>query len=115
MAIFDASYTMTSAAEADIRKYEDGTAMSERIREWLDTPEGTVAHDPSWGHNLIPFKFEPQSNDLAIQIEMSITRKLPLDVEDIEIKSVEVTFLEKDMIKLVIVHQFGADSLEVTL
>ncbi len=115
MAIFDANYLLSSAAEADIRKYTDGAAMSARLQEWLDTPEGSVAHDPSWGHNLTPFKFDPQSKDLAIQIEMSITRKLPLDIEDIQIRGIEVTFLDKDMIKVVIVHQFGADSLEVSL
>jgi phage baseplate assembly protein W len=115
MAIHDANYLFTSAAEQDVKKYTEGNALSARIQEWLATPEGTVAHDPSWGHNLTPYKFEPLTKGIGTFIEMSITRKLPLDIEDIELKGIKVEILGIDKLYLQIIHQFGTDSLEVQL
>lgn len=115
MPIYEANYLITSASQEDVRKYEDASAMSARILEWLDTPEGTMAHNPSWGHNLGPFRFEPQSSTLATLIEMAIARKLPLDIEDIQLRGVSVEFLSIDTIQLQLVHQFGSTTLEVEL
>lgn len=111
MPLEEASYRMRSAPEEDLARYQNGQAMSERIREWLATPEGSVAHDPSWGHRLDAFKFSPLSkgNGLETLIELSITRKLPLDVEDITILAVKVDVLDIDMFLLTIVHQFGVE------
>lgn len=117
MPLEEASYRMRSAPEEDLARYQNGQAMSERIREWLATPEGSVAHDPSWGHRLDAFKFSPLSkgNGLETLIELSITRKLPLDVEDITILAVKVDVLDIDMFLLTTVHQFGKDAVQVKL
>lgn len=115
--IEEASYRLLSAPEEDIARSAEGAAMSERVMEWLDTPEGTVAHDPSWGHNLGRFKHDPLSkgNGLETLIEMAIARKLPLDIEDLQLVGVKVEILDIDLFRLVVIHQFGANSLQVKL
>ena len=115
MPIYDAHYLLVSSAQEDVRKYEDAQAMSMRIREWLDTPEGTMAHNPSWGHNLGAFRFEPQNATLVTLIEMAIARKLPLDIADIQLRGISVEFLGIDAVQVQLVHQFGATTLEVEL
>ena len=74
---------LKSAPDHDVERFTDADAMNERIKDWLETPEGTVAHYPSWGTNLEGFKFDPLSKDLDVLIEMAIARKLPQDVDDI--------------------------------
>ena len=44
-----------------VKKYKGNDAMDSRINEWLDTPEGTVADDPSWGNPFRRFQFDPIS------------------------------------------------------
>ena len=90
-----------------IERYADGPAMSDRIAEWMETPEGTVADHPSWGHVLRPFRHEPTDPNLAVFIEMAIVEKLPKDVQDIKIVGIRVDVIEIDQIYVVILHQFG--------
>ena len=92
--------------------------MSERIREWLATPEGTVAHDPSWGHNLLPFKHDPmgtQGTTLEVLITMALARKMPLDIEDLRLVAVQVEVLDIDLCRVSVVHQYGKDVAEISL
>lgn len=113
----EASWRMKSASASDIARFHEGAAMSERIQEWLATPEGSVAHYPSWGHNLSRFKHDPVSkgNHLEVQIEMAISRKMPQDIDDLRLVSVKVEVLDIDLISVVVVHQYGSDNLQVNL
>lgn len=113
----EASYKLLSAPEEDVARSMDGAGMSERIMEWLDTPEGTIAHNPSWGNNLGKFKHDPLSknNGFETLIEMAIARKITLDIEDLQLIGVKVTILDIDLFNLIIVHKFGAASLQVNL
>jgi len=113
----EASWRMRSAPASDMERTYEGSAMSERIQEWLATPEGTVAHDPSWGHNLSRFKHDPASkgNDLEVQIEMALTRKMPQDIEDLRLVSVKVEVKDVDFISVIIVHQYGSDNQKIKL
>lgn len=115
--IIEADRHIRSAPESDVARYCNEYGMAERIREWLETPEGTMAHHPSWGHNLIPFKHDPLSKDNGIDvlIEMAIARKLPLDIRDIRILGVDVQVTEFDMFNLYIRHQLGDDVIPVKL
>lgn len=115
--IVEADRLFRSAPGNDIARFADAEGMAERIREWLETPEGTVAHYPSWGHNLTPFKHDPLSEGCGIEIliEMAIARKLPLDIDDIHLMGVNVTILDVDMFALEILHQFGQEREEVQL
>lgn len=105
--IFDAQRNLRSAPQQDIEKFSNAEAMNERIREWFETPEGTMAHHPSWGQNISPFKHDPLSNDLAIQIEMAIAYKLPIDIEDIQIVGIETIIKKIDLLQIFILHQYG--------
>lgn len=105
--LVEADHLIETDISADVKRYEDGNGISERIIEWLETPEGTVADHPSWGHNIEGFKHDPIGPRLEVLIEMSIARKLPRDIEDIQLLGVGVESLEIDMFKILIRHQFG--------
>lgn len=87
--------------------HKEGLAINNNIEEWLDTPEGTVANNPAWGHNLKPLQFEPDGEETSILIEMAISQKLPLDVRGLRIVAVRVYFPEFDKCQVVIQHQYG--------
>lgn len=113
MKIKDAHRMLKSAPDHDVERFAGSEAMDERIREWLETPEGTEAHNPSWGHNLEAFKFDPLNENLAILIEMAISRKLPIDVNDIILNGVNVEVINVDLCRIDVLHQFGLSSLEM--
>ena len=117
MAFEEATWRFNSAPEADVERAYEGNAMSLRIQEWLATPEGSMAHHPSWGHNLSRFKFDPlsENNDLEALIEMSLSRKLPIDIEDLRLIAVSVEVDDIDLCKITIVHQYGRDNLSISL
>ena len=104
-----------SLDEAGIREHEDGAALNNRLAEWLATPEGTVADNPAWGHNLRPFWHDPESPLLAMEMEMEVVRKLPRDVRDVRILRIGVTFHEKDYCIVEIQHQMGRFQQELAL
>ena len=104
--INEANFELVSSPDSDVEKMASGDAMNERIREWLATPEGTLLGDPSWGNNLLPYKFEPLKY-VEVIIEMSIARKLPLDIEDLRLVAVEVEAVDIDMLHVVITHEYG--------
>ena len=116
--IEEAIWELKSAINQDVKRYYDGDALSVNISEWLATPEGTVAHNPSWGNNLIGFKFEPLSNnntDLEVMIELAIARKLPIDIEGLVLLGVRCEMINFDLCKITIIHQYKAESYQVSL
>lgn len=117
MAFEEAVWRMRSGPEADVERAYEGAAMSFRIQEWLATPEGSIAHHPSWGHNLSKFKHDPlaENNGLEVQIEMALTRKLPLDIEDLRLVAVNVEVMEMDLCRVTIVHQYGREARAIKL
>ncbi|MBE6441328.1 MAG: hypothetical protein E7022_03215 [Desulfovibrio desulfuricans] len=117
MAFEEASWRMRSAPASDMARTLEGNAMSERIQEWLATPEGTVANNPSWGHNLSRFKHDPLSegNGLEVQIELALSRKMPLDIDDLRLVAVNVEVRDIDLAHVVIVHQYGQENLQIKL
>lgn len=117
MEILEAQRMLKSSPESDVERFASADAMAERIREWLDTPEGTMAHYPSWGHNLTPYKHDPLSKGggLDVMIEMSIAQKLPIDIEDIVLKGVNVIVMDIDLFRLEIVYQFGGQTMDFSL
>lgn len=117
MAFEEAVWRLKSGPEADVERSQDGAAMSMRIQEWLATPEGSMAHYPSWGHNLSRFKHDPLSanNGLAVQIELALARKLPQDIEDLRLVSVGVEVLDIDLCQITIVHQYGRENMQIQL
>lgn len=98
---------MTLDPATELKKFSDGESVEERIREWLETPQGTLADLPAWGHNLGMFKHEPQGVDLEVMAEMAIMIKMPLDIEDLVITGVSVEFESIDLCRITIHHRLG--------
>lgn len=114
-AIKEANHLIESAPDEDVKRLVDESALSDRIYEWLETPEGTVADLPGWGNNLIAFKHDPDSPNLSVKMEMAIAAKLPKDIADLIMLGVSVKFIEIDLCRVVILHQFGNTTKELTL
>lgn len=98
-----------------IARYENSTALDDRIQEWLETPEGTVADMPWWGNNLSALKHEPIGVNLQVIAEMRIARKLPVDVKNIDVRGIRVEAVEIDLIRVIIQYQLGTFVGEVML
>lgn len=113
----EAQRMLQSAPEQDIERFFHGDAASECLREWLDTPEGTMAHHPSWGHNLGALKHDPLSKNSGIDVvaELAITRKLPIDIPEIILKSIRVDIPDFDLLLIRIQHQYGGEIVELKL
>ena len=91
----------------EIKKYDDDDALQDRIFEWFETPQGSLADLPGWGHNLSAIKHEPQGVNLEVVVEMSITAKMPQDIENLSIVSVDIEFKEIDLFYIIIRHRLG--------
>lgn len=100
---------------AGILEHAGLDGLNNRIAEWLATPMFTVADNPAWGHNLRPLWHDPESDFLAMQIEMAIVRKLPHDVRGIRIRRIGVTFTDLDRCLIEIYHDGGRFQGETTL
>lgn len=77
-------------SDSGIATHQDSAAMSQRIREWLATPEGSMADLPWWGNRLFGLKHEPIGVGLQVMAEMAIVEKLPVDVRDLIVSGVRV-------------------------
>lgn len=90
-----------------IKQHSDADALNNNIRDWLVNPMHSIADQPSWGHNLTPFRFSPQGDDTEAMIEMAIIRKLPKDVKGLSISGVRVHWQSFDECHITIQHQYG--------
>ena len=88
-------------------QYADNAALNDRIREWLETPEGTVADLPGWGNRLFMFKHDPPGAHLEVALEMHLAYKMPIDIENLVILEIGVEFREIDYVVVTIRHQLG--------
>ena len=113
--IEEADHLLELNPTTEIKKYELEEALRDRICEWLETPQGSMADNPGWGHNLLGLKHEPQSVNLNVMAEMSITIKMPKDIENLIIHGVSVEFMEIDLCKIVIQHSIGVFEEKITL
>lgn len=108
-------YLLSLDPLSGITAFQDGKALESRIREWLDTPEGSVADMPWWGNQLARLKFEPQGATCQVIAETLILTKLPFDVNNLRISGIRVENLEADMIRVIIDCQTGQFALEARL
>jgi len=100
-------YLITLSA-GGVQSHIDGAAQNNNITEWFDTPQGSIADYPAWGHNLGAFRFEPDnSEDVAVMLEMSIVEKLTQDVVGVQIYSIRIEVVEFDRWKIVLHHNYG--------
>jgi len=96
-----------------IKTHDDSDAMNQRILEWLNTPTGTVADHPSWGHPLNIYKHDPTSPNLSIIASMAIRKKIIQDIEDLVVGRVYAEFSEIDMMHITIEHANGIFDMRV--
>jgi hypothetical protein len=115
MAIEELDHLIALDPATEVKKYLNEDVLADRIAEWLETPQGTLADLPAWGHNLRAFKFEPPGINLDVMIEMSLVVKMPKDIENLVIVGVDVEFKEIDLLKLTIRHMLGVYEDTVTL
>lgn len=101
--------------QSGIKQLSGAEGLNNRIREWLSTPEGTMADKPRWGHPLRPFQFDPPSPMLAIELELTLVRKIRADVADVTIRGIGVSISEMDRIDLTIIHDLGIFKQELKL
>lgn len=100
---------------AGIKTYRGGEAMGQRISDWLAHPVGSIADNPTWGHNLESLKFEPESANAEVMYEMSILAKLTADVEDLNIRSIKIKYASIDEINIVITDNHGEISTQLPI
>lgn len=102
-------------AQNGIKQMSGQEGMNNRIREWLATPEGTMADKPRWGHNLRGYQFDPPGPILAIEMELSVVRKLRQDVADVTVRGIALEIDDIDRINLVIIHDYGVFNEQIPL
>ncbi|HHA1396849.1 hypothetical protein [Enterobacter soli] len=73
------------------------------LREWLDTPVGSVYGNPGWGNILSQFKHEP-TNLAHVQaaMESRLLTKLSEDLPDLKVNGIGYTEREFDWAQLTI-------------
>lgn len=102
--------------DGGIVHYEDNAALNDRLQEWLETPEGTVADLPAWGNRLAYMKHEPPGVHLNIMAEMDIIEKMPRDIDNLSVSGILVEFKEIDLLWIGINFSLGGSfTSEVTI
>ncbi len=90
-----------------IQQLSNEAGMNNRILEWLLTPEGTMPDKPRWGSPLRAYQFDTPSSRLAVEIELSLVRKMLTDISDVTIRRIVVIIDEIDLLTLQIQHEYG--------
>lgn len=112
---YEVDRNLNSSLDSDVKRRTNIDAISERILEWLETPQGSLADLPHWGHNLSNFKHDTGYRDIAVGIELTIVEKLPKDVEGIILNGVGVEEKDIDLYEIYILHQLGVTTAELNL
>ena len=95
------------SSPAGIITHVGAEAINNNLREWFETPYGSMADNPDWGHRLTPFQFQPTDDLTAILIEMSIVSTLPYDIPSVQLRGVRVVYSEIDLCRIILQHQYG--------
>lgn len=84
------------------------------LREWLDTPVGSIYGMPSWGNILAQFKHDP-TNQVHVQvtIESRLLQKLSQDLPDLKITGIGYSEREIDWAQLTVKLPEGTINEEV--
>ena len=95
-----------------LARYEGPDALNDRIEEWFETPEGTIADLPFWGNMLWMFQHEPPSVHLEVFMEAKIIKKLSSDC-GVPINGIRIDFLDIDSCRVQILYKGGFFDSEV--
>lgn len=105
--ITEYEHLMALSATEGLETLYDVEALHDRIKEWFETPQGTIADLPAWGHNLSSFKHDPPGSYIEVMLEMAIMRKLPRDVKNLQIVALRVDYPEIDICRITIKHRLA--------
>jgi hypothetical protein len=103
---YDHLMGLSIAPQDIIATYSDADALNDRIQEWIETPEGTLADLPGWGHKLGVLQHEPPSSNLEVMMEFRIVKKLASDC-GVPIYGVRVDFRDIDICRVQILYKGG--------
>ena len=103
---FDHLMGLSISPQNALARYQGPDALNDRITEWFETPMGTIADLPSWGHALGAFAHEPLSVNLEVMMEAQIVKKLSSDC-GIPISGIRVNFLDIDLCRILILYSSG--------
>ncbi len=106
---------MLGTDEGGLKTLSDEEALYNRILHWFDTPIGSIADNPSWGHPLLMLQHEPGGPDFEVMAEMLIMEKLPKDIKNLIVIGFRVEFLEIDLFNVVIEHQLDVFNETISL
>lgn len=89
--------------ESGVIVWQDANSQLNRIREWLDTPMGTVYGWPDWGNELAQFKHEPTKSDYtAVNIEFAVLTGIARDLPGIVVQQIRCDEAEDEIDEYVI-------------
>ncbi|WP_147200788.1 hypothetical protein [Pantoea sp. CCBC3-3-1] len=84
------------------------------LREWLDTPVGSIYGLPGWGNILGQFKHEPtEQAHVQVSIESRLLQKLSEDLPELKITGIDYSEREIDFAQLTIKLPEGTINEEV--
>lgn len=111
---YDHLMGLSTAPQDVLTTYSGADALNDRIQEWFETPEGTVADMPGWGNSLGALQHEPPSSNLEVMMEFRIVKKLAADC-GIPIYGVRVGFWDIDICNVQILYGGGMFNSEVKI
>jgi hypothetical protein len=103
---FDHLMELSISDQDALARYQGPNALNDRIMEWFQTPEGTIADFPSWGNMLKIFQHEPPTVHLEVVMEARIISKLSNDC-GVAIMGIRIDFLDIDLCRIQILYDGG--------
>lgn len=82
--------------ESGVVVLEDDDAAINNVREWMDTPVGSIYGLPAWGNRFAAFKHQPPTEAVEIAIENMVVTELPRDVRGIIVRGVRCSSSTED-------------------
>lgn len=90
-------------------------SKASQLREWLDTPVGSVYGRPSWGCILHQFKHQPMDSIREqVNVECRLLQKLSQDLPNLRITGISYVPRTIDWAQLIIKLPEGTINTEVT-
>ncbi|WP_318491899.1 hypothetical protein [Photobacterium leiognathi] len=87
--------------EEGVITFSGGYAQVSIVREWLDTPRGTVWGKPDWGNMLAQYKHLPIDIDTAASMQAHIARSLAYDLPQIQLDGIRILPMASDAYKII--------------
>ena len=91
-------YLMTLTSTG-LRTYDTPLeAKAAMLKEWIDTPMGSIYGRPGWGNILSEFKHDPIGSDhVQVAIESKLLQKLAEDLPSLKINGISLIGQEFDL------------------